>query len=61
VYEGENDPGLMSTMGEWDSHDQMHAGSEQHGDQFNEEAGTEGLDWATHIWHAKMSGATSTV
>jgi len=45
VYEGENDPGLMSTMGERDSRDQMHAGSEQHGDQFNDEAGTEGLDW----------------
>ncbi len=53
VYEDENDPGLMSTMGEWDGHDQMHAASEQYGDQFNEEAGTEGLDWATHIWHAK--------
>jgi hypothetical protein len=53
VYEDENEPGLMSTMGEWDSHDQMHAASEEYGDRFNEEAGTEGLEWATHVWHAK--------
>jgi hypothetical protein len=56
VYEDENEPGLVSTMSEWDSHDQMHAASEKYGDQFNEEAGTEGLDWTTHIWE-KKSGA----
>ena len=53
VYEDENDPGLVSTMSEWDDHDQMHAASEKYGDQFNEEAGTEGLEWTTHIWHKK--------
>ena len=53
VYEDENEPGLVSTMSEWDSHDQMHAASEKYGDQFNEEAGTEGLDWTTHIWEKK--------
>ena len=53
VYEDENEPGLMSSTSEWDSHDQMHAASEKYGDQFNEEAGTEGLDWTTHIWHKK--------
>ena len=53
VYEDENEPGLMSSMSEWDSHDQMHASSEKYGDQFNEEAGTEGLDWTTHIWRKK--------
>ena len=53
VYEDENEPGLMSTMSEWDSHDQMHAASEKYGDQFNEEAGTEGLEWTTHIWLEK--------
>jgi hypothetical protein len=56
TYEDENEPGLMSTMSEWDSHDQMHAASEKYGDQFNEEAGTGGLDWATHIWQ-KRGGA----
>jgi hypothetical protein len=55
VYEDENEPGLMSTMSEWDSHDQMHAASERHGEGFNAEAGTEGLDWVTHIWHKKGS------
>ena len=53
VYEDENEPGLVSTMSEWDSHDQMHAASEKYGDQVNEEAGTEGLDWTTHIWNKK--------
>jgi len=26
VYEDENDPGLVSTISEWESHDQMHCG-----------------------------------
>lgn len=53
VYEDENESGLMSTMSEWDGHDQMHAASEKYGDEFNREAGTEGLEWTTHIWHKK--------
>ena len=53
VYEDGNDPGLMSTISEWDSHDQMHAASEKHGDQFNEEVGTAGLEWTTHVWHRR--------
>ncbi|HYX80280.1 MAG TPA: hypothetical protein VE976_06695 [Actinomycetota bacterium] len=53
VYEDENEPGLMSSLAEWDSHDQMHMASEKYGDEFNEEAGTAGLDWTTHIWHQK--------
>lgn len=53
VYEDENDPGLVCTISEWDSHDQMHAASEKYGDAFNEEAGTVGLEWTTHIWHRK--------
>lgn len=55
VYEDENEPGLMSTVSEWDSHDQMHEASERYGEAFNAEAGTEGLDWTTHIWHRKGS------
>lgn len=53
VYEDENEPGLVSTMSEWDDHDQMHAASDKYGDQFNEEAGTEGLQWTTHIWQRR--------
>jgi hypothetical protein len=37
VYEDENDPRLVSTISEWESHDQMHEASEKYGDQFNEE------------------------
>ena len=43
----------VSVISEWESHDQMHEASEKHGDQFNEEAGTAGLQWTTHIWHRK--------
>lgn len=53
VYEDENNPGVVSTISEWDSHDQMHAASDKYGDQFNEEAGTAGLEWTTHIWQKK--------
>ena len=28
----------------------MHAASEKYGDDFNKEAGTEGLEWETRIW-----------
>ena len=40
VYEDENDPSLVSTISEWESHDQMHEAIEKYDDQFNEEAGT---------------------
>ena len=53
VYEDENEPGLVSTISEWDSHDAMHEASEKHGDQFNSEAGTEGLAWETRIWQQR--------
>lgn len=53
VYEDENNPGLVSTISEWDSHDQMHAASDKYGDRFNEEAGTTGLEWTTQIWQMK--------
>jgi hypothetical protein len=55
VYEDENEPGLMSSISDWDSHDQMHAASEKYGDQFNKDAGTEGMDWTTHIWQRRGS------
>ena len=55
VYEDQNEPGLMSTISEWESHDAMHAASEKVGDDFNRDAGTEGLDWTTHIWERRGS------
>jgi hypothetical protein len=47
VYEDENDPSLVSTISEWESHDQMHEAIEKYDDQFNEEAGTADLRWTT--------------
>ncbi len=51
VYQSESDPNEVTSLAEWDSHDQMHAASEKYGDRFNAEAGTEGLEWETRIWH----------
>jgi quinol monooxygenase YgiN len=53
VFEDQNEPGLMTLVSEWESHDAMHAASERFGDAFNAEAGTEGLDWVTNIWERK--------
>jgi quinol monooxygenase YgiN len=50
TYKDDNDPSMVTTISEWDSHDQMHEASEKYGDQFNQEAGTEGLTWETRIW-----------
>jgi len=55
VYEDENEPGLMSTISEWESHDAMHAASDEVGEDFNRDAGTDGLEWTTHIWHRRGS------
>ena len=53
TYQDQNDPSVVTTMSEWDSHDQMHEASEKYGDQFNSEAGTEGLEWETRIWQKR--------
>ena len=53
IYEAEGDPSEVTSLSEWDSHDQMHEASEKYGDQFNSEAGTEGLQWETRIWHRR--------
>ena len=53
VYEDQNEPGMVTTISEWDSHDSMHGASEKYGDQFNSEAGTEGLEWETRIWERR--------
>jgi hypothetical protein len=38
-------------LSEWESHDAMMAGTDRFGDDFNRDAGTEGLEWETRIWH----------
>ncbi|HWO71863.1 MAG TPA: hypothetical protein VNP94_14110 [Actinomycetota bacterium] len=49
----ENDPNLVCMMADWESHEAMHAASEELGPDFNREAGTEGLDWTTYVWHER--------
>ena len=51
AYVAESDPQEVTTFSEWESHDAMMAATDEFGDDFNREAGTEGLDWETRIWH----------
>jgi quinol monooxygenase YgiN len=51
AYVSESNPGEVTTFSEWESHDAMMAGTDQFGEDFNREAGTEGLEWETRIWH----------
>jgi hypothetical protein len=51
LYASESDPNEIGWFTEWDSHDQMMESSERHGEEFQADAGTEGLDWETRIWH----------
>ncbi len=53
VLVDENDPNVVSMMADWESHDAMHEASERLGDDFNREAGTEGLDWTTYVWQER--------
>ena len=53
VCQVEGGSGEMSLFAEWDSHDAMMAATDQLGEQFNDEAGTQGLDWETRIWHRR--------
>jgi hypothetical protein len=51
AYVAESDPSEVCTFSEWQSHDAMMAATDTFGDDFNREAGTEGLEWETRIWH----------
>jgi len=51
AYFAESDPNEVTTFSEWESHDAMMAATDTFGDDFNREAGTEGLEWETRIWH----------
>jgi len=51
AYTAESDSNEVTELEQWESHDHMHAASEKYGEQLNAEAGTEGLDWDTKIWH----------
>jgi hypothetical protein len=51
AYVSESDPSEVATFSEWESHDAMMAATDRFGDDFNRDAGTEGLEWETRIWH----------
>jgi len=51
VYQSESNPNELTMLAEWESHDAMMESSEKHGEPFQADAGTEGLDWETRIWH----------
>ena len=45
AYVSESDPHEVTTFAEWESHDAMMAATDEFGDDFNSEAGTDGLEW----------------
>ncbi len=51
AYVSESDPTEVTTFSEWESHDAMMAATDKFGDDFNRDAGTDGLEWETRIWH----------
>ena len=51
LYQSEADPSEVTMLAEWESHDAMMESSDRWGDQFQADAGTEGLEWETRIWH----------
>ena len=50
LYRLESDPSRFLLLEEWASHQAMHIVSEKYGDDFNREAGTEGVEWETKVW-----------
>jgi hypothetical protein len=55
VYRAEDDPSQVLIVEEWESHDAMHKEQDEHGDDFNRRAGTEGMDWETGVWELAES------
>lgn len=51
VWNSESNPNEVTTLTEWESHDQMMESSGTWGDPFQEDAGTVGLECETRIWH----------
>ena len=51
LYVAESQPNEVTMMAEWESHDAMMESSDKRGEDFQADAGTEGLDWETRIWH----------
>jgi len=51
LYRSESDPNEITMMAEWESHDAMMVSSDKRGDAFQADAGTQGLEWETRIWH----------
>lgn len=50
IYRLESGPSRFLVLEEWESHDAMHIVSDKYGDEFNRDAGTEGVEWVTKIW-----------
>ena len=51
IYWDENEPNRITMMERWESHDRAMEVSDKYGEEFQAQAGTEGLDWDTYIWH----------
>jgi hypothetical protein len=52
IFYSESDPKEVTILEEWASHHGLLDLTEQHADEFNASAGTEGLAWDNRILHA---------
>ena len=50
TYRLEKDPRKVLDLEEWDSHEKWMEFADKFGEEFNEKAQTEGLEWETFIW-----------
>ena len=51
LYSSEANANELTMLQEWESHDAMMESSDKRGDEFQADAGTEGLEWETRLWH----------
>jgi hypothetical protein len=49
VYRSQADSSVL-VLERWESHAAMHSYQDKVGDDFNQRAGTAGLDWQTGVW-----------
>ena len=55
VYFREGDATSALVVQEWDSHNAFNEFSDKVGEDFNRDAGTEGLDWVTGVWELEAA------
>jgi hypothetical protein len=50
IYRSQEDPASVLVVERWSTHGAMHAYQDKYGDEFNERAGTQGMEWRVQVW-----------